>query len=245
MNLMKQSARSLLAALVLAGGVSVFGCTSKPPAPSPSPPAPKPSATAAATPSAAPASPAAASPAAASPAAASPKAASPSAASPAAGKETAPQPVGFKRVEYEDAGVGFSVPDTFPKWEKIEGDWLFSCTPDKKLIVCVRSKEWKEWSEIEKACDDLMTDWKASEEKVQEAKTTDGIKFYYDYGTATILKKKYAVLVAGYELSDHDFVMVVAGDPDAKDFVANATKIYSSVTRQAKYQDTEDKKGDE
>lgn len=61
-------------------------------------------------------------------------------------------------------------------------------TPDKKLLVCVRSKEWNEWSEIEKACDDLMADWKASKD-VQASTTTDGIKFYYDCGSATVLKR--------------------------------------------------------
>lgn len=130
--------------------------------------------------------------------------------------------------------------------------WLSSLSANKKMVVLVSANEWKEWDDIMKYCDKILTDWKESDKEPTKDKTSDGIAVWYDYGSATMKdygatsKKPYAVLVGGYELQDHDFIMIVAGDPQDKSFKETAIHIFKSVTRQAKYQKAEDeKKSDE
>jgi hypothetical protein len=231
---MKHTIRSLSAAVVLMAGLLALGC-SQSPNPTASPAVVPPAAT---TPSPAPASPAAtASPAASgSPAAASPKAGS--------SPDAKTSQIKWKRVEYPAAGVGFDVPDTFKTWEKADGGWLYES--DDRMAIFVRSEEWKEWDEVLKACKNLLIDFKASDDEVTKARTADDIKVYYDYGVSkTKDGKAVVVAIAGYELTDHDFVMVVIGDPNDKALVENATRVFKSVTRQSKFQGKEDKKEDE
>ena len=223
---------TILASLLLLG-ISVAGCSQKPtttptPAKSGAPVATA-SKTASATPSASPSASASASPTAS--------------ATPGATKtpKVAPE-VGFRRLEYDESGVEFSVPENFADFEKLDGGWLASMSPDKKIFVVVRSKEWKEWDEVLKGCDDLFNDFKASDADVTKDKTSDGIEVWYDFGAATIQKKPYAVLVAGYQLQEHDFDMVIAWDPDDKKMTETAVKILKSVTRQEKFQKAEDAK---
>jgi hypothetical protein len=235
----------MLASALVAGSLWTMGCNQAPTTNEAPPPPRRP---APSSPAAAPSSmaPSAAPSAAVSSPAAAPSTA-PSAATGSPVSEKAPPPVGMERYEYNDAGVEISVPANMSTpWEKLQGgEWMGSMTPDKKMLVLVRAEEWKEWSDILKACDDLLKDFK-SEGEPKEDKTVDGIKFWFDTGSATINNKTYFVFVAGYDLQDHDFVLVIAGDPSDKGWIPMAQKVVASVTRQSKYQNTDgEEKGDE
>ena len=222
------------ATMAVLGGL-VFGC-SQAPAPTKSSPSASPSAMVSATASASPSASASASPSASPSASGSPQA--------SASPSTAPE-VGYTRKVFEAAGVEFSVPENFSEFEKLDGGWLASVSPDKKMMVLVRAHEWKEWDDVLKACDDLFHDFKASDGDVTKDKTSDGIEVWYDFGAATVQGKPWAVLVAGYQLQEHDFDMVICGDPDSKGFEKDGVKILSSVTRDSKYQKAEDEKSEE
>ena len=133
-------------------------------------------------------------------------------------------------LEIDEAGTQFSVPENFSNFAKMKDSWLGSTSPDKKCLVFVQAKEWTEWEDVVKSCEALFTDFKASSRDITKD-TSNGIEVWYDFGTATILKKRYAVMLAAYQLKEHDFDIVVAWDPNDKSMKDVAVKILKSVTR--------------